>query len=224
MSSLVDMSQATVIDFDDVEGHNIANQVYGNWQIGNPKVLSLAEVLLFKLANSRQELLKLLGDAQYFQSNFPVSVKEMKFTDDDILESNVVVLAPDNMTARDAVVNNGVLWGPDSPTDLIIEVRLGEAEHKDVAEVFFLDPKNEAHRNLWNVFNFPDDHAQVVNPCDKVTSDAWSSLVSAYVVKLFEKWLKYEKIKPYYNLVFGDDGIPLFNSKNIPADVLRRRG
>jgi hypothetical protein len=74
---------------------------------------------------------------------------------------------------------------------------------------------------LWEVFNFSDDDAQEVNPCDKITVDSWSWFVSAYVVKLFEKWLMREPIKPYYDMVFGDDGIPIFNSKNIPADVLR---
>jgi hypothetical protein len=222
MASLVDVSKVTVIDYDEVEAHNIANQVYGKWQIGNAKVLALAEVLAFKLAHSREKLLTLLGDTEYLFANLPLSIKEMEFTEDDILESNVVVLAPDNMTCRGAVVNNGVLWGPDSPTDLIIDIRLGEAHNMDVAEAFFLDPKNEQHRNLWNAFYFSDENAQVINPCDKVTSDAWSAMVAAYVVKLFERWLSYQPLKPYYHMVFGDDGLPCFSSRNVPADVLRK--
>jgi hypothetical protein len=217
----VNCGNVTIWDCDIVESHNIANQAYGNSQIGTKKVLALAELVAYKLSPSREELLNLLGNSDYLESKLPLSIKGIEYTRDDFLESNVVVVAPDTMSARDAAVNCGVLWGPDSPTDLIIEVRLGEAQHRNVAEVFFLDPKNDRHQKLWQAFYFSDDDAPEINPCDKVTVDSWSWVVSGYVVMLFEKWLKYEPIKPYYHMVFGEDGMPTFTKREIAADVLR---
>ena len=93
-------TQITVWDFDEVDEHNVPNQVYRPFDVGRPKVEALAEIVKVMTGNT-------------------LSIRNRRF--DGFLDQGMVIAAVDSMDARID------LWRAlrDHPLDWLIDSRMG---------------------------------------------------------------------------------------------------
>lgn len=101
------LNDITVIDFDEVEDHNVASQFYSSKDIGKPKVESLAENV------------KLFSDIEIKPLN-------RKWEND---YSEITIIAVDNMDIRKEIVDYIHAQSDDFNSSFIIESRMWGTEY-----------------------------------------------------------------------------------------------
>jgi hypothetical protein len=171
----------TVYDFDIVESHNIANQAYGNNDIGKPKVQALAE------------LIKL-------QTGLVINAMNERVTPLTVI-SGYVFLLVDSMETRKTLWDDIIKFKFNIP--YMIETRMGI----DQGRVYTINPTDVDNTDFWEKSWYPDGEAEL-SPCGSTISvGPTAELVSGFAVWQFINAYNYlnkpNKPKPVAELVFG---------------------
>jgi len=132
-----------VWDFDKVEEHNIANQAFGNGDIGKLKVEALAELVAQQIG---------VG-----------IVAHPERVDGTQVLGNVVFLLTDTMASRKEIWEKGLRFK--LPVSLVIETRMGA----DSLRVYTVNPNDLGHIREWEKTLCSDDVAEV-SACGASTS------------------------------------------------------
>lgn len=175
------ISNITVWDFDEVEEHNIPNQLFGLQHIGMPKVEALAQIV-----------------KEY--TGLDIKTKNAKFQQGRL--SGYVFLMVDSMKGRWDIWTGSVKMK--SAIKLLIEPRMGLNE----ARVYNVDPTNVTHQERYEACWYPDDEAEV-SACGTSQSVITTAMLTASFcarqlvnhfneVELFNEIL----IDPMYNNIY----------------------
>lgn len=124
----------TVYDFDVVEEHNIANQSYALYDVGDTKVKALYHQI------------KNITDTQ-------IKIKEEKFTNQRL--SGIVLLMVDSMEQRKLIWEASIKMK--TAVQLLIEPRMG----LDVGYVYNVEPTNLSHIRAYEETYYSDEEAEV---------------------------------------------------------------
>ena len=161
------VSNIHVHDFDKVEGHNIANQLFRVKDVGRPKVEALSEIVR-----------EATGGAL---TAHPERVKA-----DSLITGEIVFLLTDTMQSR-----REILEGPlraDSKLRLVIETRMG-AEH---GFVYAFDPRNAKQAAAyWE--RFYEDSPNTASVCGTAISvGPTADVLAGLAVWRFIRWYSVE--------------------------------
>ena len=139
------LTNITVYDFDVVEGHNIANQIYLSSDIGMPKVAALKKYYQLKTG-------KPTPDTMHF-----IAEKVSSETHDKTTLKGVVFLLTDTMKSRADIFDNLIV---DSETFLMVETRMASS----YGDVYVVNPFDERETKAWRDTLVNDEDAEV-SPC-----------------------------------------------------------
>lgn len=144
-----------VHDFDIIEGHNIANQIYGIEDIGKLKVDALDEIIKRDVGMSITTHAEEVDGSQQLGS--------------------IIYLLPDTMRAR-KVIWEGLKYKPG--TELLIETRMGV----DVGRVYTINPNSPIHIKAWEDTLHGDDEVEVSACGSSITVGSTAEIISGYAV------------------------------------------
>jgi molybdopterin/thiamine biosynthesis adenylyltransferase len=165
----------TIWDFDKVEEHNLANQLYGEDHIGWSKIEALKDVL------------------QYLTSSETVSkitFKNEKVTDQPL--GNIVFMATDTMKSRKDIFETSLKMNIDSK--LMIETRMGA----QIAEIYSINPNSPRQIKVWEGSLFSDDEAAEESVCGlRSTVVSTANKTASLAVEQFINWCNRETIENY---------------------------
>jgi len=152
-------------DFDRVEEHNIANQLYGVNDVGSPKVEALDRLI-------RQ------------QTGEGITCHDERVTGATAL-GEVVFLLTDTMLSRRRIFEGAVAGR--SSKKLMIETRMGV----DEGRVYTVEPWSPVQAQRWLGTLYDDDDASVqASLCGTtITLGATADLVSGFALWQFIKWV-----------------------------------
>ncbi len=154
-------------DGDEVEGHNISNQLFYMNDIGKSKVEATKEHILLATGNE-------------------VQTRNEYITEQSEL-GEVVFLCVDTMEARKNIFNTCIK--NNFLTKLVVEVRMGVEELR----VYGFNPSTRSRIVDWEN-TLVDDEATVESACGaKTTVGATASMTSAFAVSRFMQWFNWEK-------------------------------
>lgn len=158
-----------VWDFDVVEAHNIANQIFGNDDIGKLKVDALYDIVL------KQTGLKIHKHAER--------------VDGKQVLGDVVFLLTDTMASRKEIWQKGIRMK--LRTKLMIETRMGA----DQGRVYTVIPTRNAHVKGWEATLYDDAVAEVSACGTAVTVGPTAEVVSGLAVWQMIRWQAIEQGK-----------------------------
>jgi len=138
-------------DFDTVEAHNIPNQAYANWHIGEPKVKALHG---FVLNNTSTH----------------IKVHNEKYENQRL--SGIVFLMVDSMSERKRIWEQSIKMK--SAVKLLIEPRMG----LDVARVYNVNPTDIEQVEKYEACFYSDEEAEV-SACGTSLTVITSAMVTA---------------------------------------------
>ncbi len=143
-------------DFDVVEGHNLANQLFGLADVGKPKVAALADII----ARDTGTVVSYHADA---------------VTGDETLGS-IVFLLTDTMSSRKAIWDGCLKYKP--YTDLMIETRMGV----DSGRIYAVNPCDAGQIAKWEATLCGDDVAEVSACGTSITIGATADVVAGLAI------------------------------------------
>lgn len=155
-----------VFDFDIVEAHNIANQVFSQADIGRPKVEALRDIvkahtgLEITIYNERVDGSQKLGD--------------------------VVFLLTDTMSSRKEIWQKAIRFKV--ATKLMIETRMGV----DQGRVYVVNPTRMAQVKGWEETLYDDDVAEVSACGSTISVGPTAEFLSGLAVWQLIRWLNIE--------------------------------
>ncbi|MDQ5935756.1 MAG: hypothetical protein QG574_3071 [Cyanobacteriota bacterium erpe_2018_sw_21hr_WHONDRS-SW48-000092_B_bin.40] len=155
-----------VFDFDVVEAHNIANQVFSQVDIGRPKVEALRDIvkahtgLEITIYNERVDGSQKLGD--------------------------VVFLLTDTMSSRQEIWKKAIRYKV--ATKLMIETRMGV----DQGRVYVVNPTRSAQVKGWEETLYDDDVAEVSACGSTISVGPTAEYLSGLAVWQLIRWLNIE--------------------------------
>lgn len=151
----------TVYDFDVIEEHNIANQAYALYDVGDTKV----KALYHQIKNITETQIK---------------IHEEKFTNQRL--SGIVFLMVDSMEQRKLIWENSIKMK--TAVQLLIEPRMG----LDVGRVYNVEPTNLTHVKRYEDTYYTDEEAEV-SACGNSMSVITSSLaIASWCVRQLINW------------------------------------
>lgn len=151
-----------VWDFDSVESHNIANQIYGKPDIGRLKVDALADHIKETVGT------EIIKHPERVETQFGFG--------------EYVFLLTDSMDSR-AKIMETLRYNP--RMELCIETRMGA----DEGRIYALNPGLRTHYLEWRKQWYPDE-ITVENTCREVASvGPTADLISGYAVWLFMRFV-----------------------------------
>ena len=169
-----------VWDFDVVEGHNIANQVYGVPHIGKKKAEAIAEII-------------------YENTGTKVDVKTVKVNGKQEL-GNVVFLVTDTMKSRKEI------WEKAIKGKMTIEAMFEGRMGVDRARVYWAQPILPSHGTNYEKTLYDDGGAEV-SPCGSTISvGPTAETLSAMLQWCFIRWFQFVnegKEAPENELIMG---------------------
>jgi molybdopterin/thiamine biosynthesis adenylyltransferase len=151
MLAKLGIQDITVYDFDIVEEHNIPNQLYGMYNVGELKVLALKEMVLHQTGT------KINAIAERFESQ---------------RLSGYVFCMVDTMAGRDKIWKYSAKLK--SAISMYTEPRMG----LDTARVYNVDPMNLTHHKRYEDCFYSDDEAEV-SACGTSMSVITTALTTA---------------------------------------------
>ena len=146
-----------VYDFDDVEGHNLPNQVYRPDQIGKPKVTALLEHIRDKTGLEIQ-----------------AKVERVENIRDSV--SGYLFLCTDSMESRKAIVRGSARLNDN--VEYVVDIRMGIAQGR----VYVFDPRNKDHLQKWfdpDGAGYGDENSEE-SPCNAKSIVTTAKLLSAF--------------------------------------------
>lgn len=132
-----DQGQGTlkVFDFDEVESHNLANQIFEPDHVGMPKVEALKQMIIRKFG-------------------FEIDARPEKVTDQrNEVASKYVFLLTDTMSSREEIFEKCLNF--QFATDLVIETRMGLRDGR----VYAFNPNDPIHVEEWKKTLYKDEEA-----------------------------------------------------------------
>ncbi len=158
-------------DFDKVESHNIANQIYGNNDIGKFKVDALAELIKT-------------------QTNLSVT-KHCEAVNGRTALGSVVFLLTDTMSSRKEIWEGAVRYKPF--IDVMFETRMGV----DLGRTYTVRPTSPDDVKFWESTLCGDDEVVVVSACgSQITVGSTAEIVSGLAVWSFINWFNWYSPSP----------------------------
>lgn len=160
-----------VWDFDAVESHNIANQIYHNSHIGQAKVDALADMIL---------------DATGVEiTKHPTALMK---GEKDLGE--VVFVLTDTMSSRLDIIENCIFMN--GVTDIAIETRMGSKS----GTIHSFNPKSYQDIQGWKTTHFKDEEATSTSACGATTTvGPTAALIASMAVWQFMRWNETGKIE-----------------------------
>lgn len=166
-------------DYDVVEEHNVANQVYGIADTGKLKVEALAS---------------LIKD----QTGLDVEAHDETVTGETQL-GQIVFLLTDTMASRKEIWEGCIKLHP--RVELMIETRMGASEGR----VYSVCPMEPGEPDLWENSLCADEEASDSLCGARVSVGPTAELVSGYAVWALIRWFKWERIggdRPEVEMIF----------------------
>lgn len=171
-----------VWDFDHVEAHNIANQVFGLADIGKLKIEALKELVKAQTGadihvhNERVDGSQTLGD--------------------------IVFLLTDTMSSRKEIWNKGIRYK--SKVKLMIETRMGS----DIGRVYTINPMRPNQVKAWEGTLYEDAVAEVSACGGSISVGPTADVLSGTAVWQLIRWLgietgKRKDDKLDHEIIFG---------------------
>lgn len=151
-----------VWDFDKVEEHNVANQAFGNGDIGKLKVEALAELV-------KQ------------QTGADIFIHPERVDGTQTL-GNVVFLLTDTMASRKEIWEKGLRYK--FQVSLVVETRMGA----DSMRVYAINPSDPSHIREWEKTLCADDVAEVSACGASITVGPTAETLSGLAVWQFIRW------------------------------------
>lgn len=161
-----------VWDFDKVEEHNIANQMFGPKHIGMPKVEAIAEVVEYMTG-----------------ATITIHNEALKGGEKNLGE--VVFLLTDTMKSRKDIGKNCVFMN--MKTRLMIETRMGV----EFGEIFTTNPNNIMEFNSWEKTLFDESEiVQTTTACGGTTTvGSTATWIASYAIWQFLNWFNGSEIE-----------------------------
>lgn len=167
-----------VWDADEVEPHNVANQLYGNHHIGQPKVEALADMVFRHTGITLTVHKEMVKDKQDF--------------------AGIVYLLVDTMKDRKEIFEHSLK--NNFKVQLVIETRMGA----NSLRIYSFTPFRPSEIKGWESTLYTDDEAEVSACGASTTVGATADLVSGCAVWQLIKWAKQEQ-KPENELLMATD-------------------
>jgi len=172
--SKLGIEKIRVWDFDKVEEHNIANQAFGNHQIGQPKAKAIASIV--------KEF-----------CGIDIEVKQEKVDGSQKLEG-VVFMCPDTMKARKEIWTRAMKLQP--RVEVLLECRMG----KDSCRVYCVDPTSRKDINGYEKSLYDDEETEV-SACGAAisvgpTAEFTSALLQWSFIRWFSNRIDSKKLVP----------------------------
>ena len=156
-----------VWDFDHVEEHNIANQVFGVGDIGLTKVEALANIVKH-------------------QTGMDLGVHAHKVTGETVF-GDVVFLLTDTMSSRKEIWNGALKLK--LKTKLLVETRMGA----DNGRVYALNPNKPGHIREWEKTLYSDEEAEVSACGASISVGPTAEVISGLAVWQMIGWFSIEQ-------------------------------
>jgi len=153
-----------VWDFDTIEGHNLANQMYDETHVGRPKVEALSDVV-FRATGTR----------------ITPHCERVDGTQD---LGEVVFLLPDTMEARKSIWEGAIRLK--FRTRFMVETRMGV----DTGRVYALNPNDPSKVRGWEK-TLTDDRETAVSACGgSISIGATADLIAGFAMWQFTRWFQ----------------------------------
>lgn len=156
------VSNLHIHDFDTVEEHNVANQVFGIPDIGSPKVEALSSLI-------------------EAQTGLKVTPHVEKVTGDTEL-GEVVFLLTDTMASRKEIWEGAIKFQP--YVELMVETRMG----KDEGRIYSVIPMDIDEIKLWEATLCEDDEASESLCGARISVGPTAELISGFAVWAMIRW------------------------------------
>jgi hypothetical protein len=169
-------------DFDEVEGHNIANQCFGMRDIGRKKVEALADIIRD-------------------QTGLSPTVHDERVDGSQPL-GRVVFVLTDTMASRKEIWEKGIRFR--NSVHLMVETRMGV----DEGRIYCINPTNLAHVDKWQETLYGDETAAESACGSRITVGPTADLIAGHAVWSFIQWFNHslssgEKPMPPSEYLFG---------------------
>ncbi|MDP1690151.1 MAG: ThiF family adenylyltransferase [bacterium] len=154
-------------DFDRVEEHNLANQVFGQGDVGQLKVEALAALV------QKDTGVRIQTHAERVDGSQPLG--------------DVVFLLTDTMFSRKEIWENGLKLK--LRTRLLVETRMGV----DNGRVYTLNPNLLGHIRAWEEAWYPDEEAEVSACGSSVSVGPTAEIIAGLAVWQMIRWFTVEE-------------------------------
>jgi len=154
-------------DFDKVEDHNVANQIFGIEDIGKQKVHALSERI-------------------QTDTGLEITTHD-EAVDGRTLLGDVVFLLTDTMASRKEIWEGAIKYKPG--ISLMIETRMG----RDEGRVYAVQPTMPAQIRLWESTLCEDEEASDSLCGARTTVGPTAALVTAFAVWSFIRWFEWSR-------------------------------
>jgi molybdopterin/thiamine biosynthesis adenylyltransferase len=152
-----------VWDYDEVESHNIPNQLFGNQHIGMKKVDALKEVV------------------EQF-TGISIITHDQRVTGEEEDLTGVIFLLTDTMASRKEIWENAIRFKIN--VDVMIETRMGA----DNGRIYTINPVNPAQVSMWESTLVDDDVAEESACGASVSVGPTASILAGYAVWQYIRW------------------------------------
>lgn len=182
-------------DFDDIESHNLANQVFGLEDVGRPKVDALA-------------------DRIYADTGLVVTKHNEAVTGRTQL-GNIVFLLTDTMASRKEIWSGAIRHK--LHVALMIETRMGA----DQGRVYTVDPTSFMDVKFWEENLYEDREAPESLCGSRVTVGPTAALIQSHALWAFIRWFRWNNHPAKYerpeieSLVYADP--PMAMNQDVPS-------
>lgn len=149
-------------DFDNVEAHNIANQAYGNADIGKPKVEALKELI-------------------FTQTGIEVTTHNERVDGSQRL-GDVVFILTDTMSSRKEIWEKALRYKP--YVKFVVETRMG----KNAGRIYAVNPSAPTEVEGWEASLYEDGVAEVSACGATISIGPTAEIVSGFAVWQFLRW------------------------------------
>lgn len=154
-------------DHDQVEEHNVANQVFGLPDVGRPKVEALAEIVRASTGTEIQA--------------------HARRVDGSELLGDVVFLLTDTMASRREIWQGALKFK--LRTGLLVETRMGA----DNGRVYAVNPNKPGHIRAWEETLYADDEAEVSACGASVSVGPTAEILAGLAVWQMIRWFTVEQ-------------------------------
>lgn len=158
----IGLTKISVYDFDTVEEHNLANQIFMHRHIGSPKVEGLRDYFTLKTG-------KPVPDCMQFFNQKITSISHLNPL------AGIVILAVDRMDTRDDLFNQMTLF---RDLFLLIDVRMASS----YGNVFTVQMGNMREKLLYQDSIIHDDEAEVSSCGTQISVSPTASTIAATAV------------------------------------------
>lgn len=191
-----------VWDYDIVESHNVANQLYGIADVGKLKVDALRD--------------RILADTGIEVTVHPVKITvedeagDVEVEHPDEVCGDVIYLLVDSMSAREEIFNE---LENNMTTELLVETRMGP----DVGRVYAFNPNVPRHVENWRKTLYSDESAST-SACGASTSvGPTASLIASHAVWRLINWFELGGMSESASKMINEFNFDVRNGNVLPA-------